>query len=236
MSRPHKEGFDYFSFDVDFFDNRKIRKILKACGPASIAVITRLLCNIYGWKGYYILWDEDLPFDIADKVGMSEGAITEIVSKAVQVNLFDKEQFEKNKILTSPEIQRRYLSMAARREIVIIDDRFRVIEYSNQENDDENEQSKVKERKVKKRVGTNALDFKKFERKKDNCAPAPEFPEVLDLFKVCMKAKWNLDKINIEAQKFYSHYGSMDWEIKGYKIKDWKLKANQWIANEMQPQ
>lgn len=112
MARPLKEGLDYFSFDVDFFENRKVKKVMRACGPASAAVLSCLLCNIYRWKGYYILWDQDLPFDIADQVGMSEGAVTEIITKSVQVGFFDKEQLTKNNILTSGEIQDRWRRVA----------------------------------------------------------------------------------------------------------------------------
>lgn len=110
MARPTKVGLDYFSFDVDFFQNKKVRRIKLACGPNSIAVLLALLCNIYRDKGYYIEWDEDLPFLIADEVGVSEGTAIEVIKKAIQVSFFDNE-LSKTGVLTSKEIQVRYVKV-----------------------------------------------------------------------------------------------------------------------------
>ena len=87
--RPTKQGIDYFPLDVGFFSDVKVRKIARACGPQSTSILICLLCNIYKDEGYYILWDEDLPFVIADTVGVSEGAVKEVLTKAVQVGFFD---------------------------------------------------------------------------------------------------------------------------------------------------
>ncbi len=83
MARPTKQGLEYFSFDTDFFSDVKIRRISRACGPASTSILICLLCNIYRDKGYYISWDENLPFVVADTVGTTEGAVEEVVKKAV---------------------------------------------------------------------------------------------------------------------------------------------------------
>ena len=149
MARPIKTGLDYFSFDVDFYDNKKVRKVIRACGPAAGSVLSCLLCNIYQWKGYYILWDQDLPFDIAEKVGVSEGAVTEIMTKAIQVGFFDQDLFNQYKILTSSEIQKRYKAGTLKRadaiitpEYIVIDGKNRVNAVNNQINDGSSTQSK----------------------------------------------------------------------------------------------
>ena len=126
MGRPLKQGIDYFPLDVDFFSNIKIRKIAKACGPNASAVIICLLCNIYRDEGYYILWDEDLPFVIADQVGVSEGCVKEIITKAVQVDFFSKELYDKYQILTSAGIQKRFLTITYKRKEIDIDKKFMV--------------------------------------------------------------------------------------------------------------
>ncbi|MFD2961590.1 MULTISPECIES: DUF4373 domain-containing protein [Olivibacter] len=156
MARPTKQGLDYFTIDVDFFQNRKVRKINRACGAASTAILICLLCNSYRDKGYYIEWDEDLPFDISDEVGVSEGAVKEVIAKAVQVGFFDEELYKRYSILTSEEIQRRFKSSTLKRsEIIInsdywiIDGRNGVIDVKNSVNTDGSTQSKVKKSKVK---------------------------------------------------------------------------------------
>lgn len=164
MARPIKTGLDYFSLDVDFYENMKTRKIMRACGPSSGSILTCLLCTIYRNKGYYILWDEDLPFEIADKVGVSEGAVSEVITKALQVDFFDQERYEQFRILTSAEIQNRYKAGTVKRQDVKIEDEFIVSESKkpvsvsdNPVNGTGNTQSKVKETIVKERKRANAL-------------------------------------------------------------------------------
>ena len=114
--RPIKQGIDYFPLDTNFFSDVKIRKIARACGPNAASVIICLLCNIYRNNGYYIVWDEDLPFCIADEVGVSEGCVKEVLLKAVQVGFFDVEKHSAYGILTSFGIQKRFFAITSRRE------------------------------------------------------------------------------------------------------------------------
>lgn len=161
MARPLKQGIDYFPIEVDFFNNIKTRRIAKACGPGAYSILVCLLCNIYKNEGYYILWDDDVPFFIADSVGVTEGSVEEIVKKALQVGYFDKELFEKYKILTSEEVQSKYLTATERRVNINLNPDFlvnvirnRVYVLNNSErvnnnpvNDSESTQSKVNKSK-----------------------------------------------------------------------------------------
>ncbi len=156
MARPIKQGIDYFSFDVDFFEDIKIRKIYKACGIKSYPILISLLCNIYKDKGYYVDVDVDvdLPFIVADIVGTNEGAVEEVITKAVQVDFFNKQQYETNKILTSNAIQKRFQMSTNRRQDVKMNADFVVNVDNNSINVDNNSinvdrstQSKVKESK-----------------------------------------------------------------------------------------
>lgn len=156
MARPLKQGLEYFSFDTDFFSDVKIRRISRACGPASTSILICLLCNIYRDKGYYIAWDENLPFVVADTVGTTEGAVEEVIKKAIQVGFFDRELFEKYKILTSNGIQTRFKSAVSRREEIeyvvdylVSEHKNDVIAYKNEVIDDRSTQSKVKVKRKK---------------------------------------------------------------------------------------
>lgn len=115
MARPLKSGIDYFPLDCNFMKDIKVRKILRACGPGAIAVIVNLLCTIYQGDGYYMLWDEDTGFLIADDVGVKESFVHEVVKMAVQVDFFNAAMFDTRGILTSGGIQRRYKEATARR-------------------------------------------------------------------------------------------------------------------------
>lgn len=124
MGRPLKQGLDYFPLDVDFLQDIKVRKIAKAQGLRSIPVLICLLSNIYRTDGYYLRWDGDMPFLIAEESGVEEGVVTEVLSKAQKVGFFDAEIFDTYGVLTSRGIQKRYflaVKTAKRKEITIVE-------------------------------------------------------------------------------------------------------------------
>ena len=73
-----------------------------------MTVYIALLCNIYKEEGYYIRWDNDLPFIISEQTGYEDGYVHEVLRNCVALGLFDKALFESEKIYTSRSIQERY--------------------------------------------------------------------------------------------------------------------------------
>jgi hypothetical protein len=159
MARPIKQGIDYFPVDVGFLQDIKIRKITRACGISAIPILLSLLIIIFRDEGYYVGWDDEMPFLIADSVGVSEGAVIETVNKAVQMDFFNANMFNTYSILTSAGIQRRFFKAVERRKEVCYDARFLLISENvrnnpinvsnNSRNATDNQQSKVKESKEK---------------------------------------------------------------------------------------
>lgn len=159
MARPIKQGIDYFPVDVGFLQDIKIRKITRACGISAIPILLSLLISIFRDEGYYVGWDDEMSFLIADSVGVSEGAVIETVNKAVQVDFFNANMFNAYGILTSAGIQRRFFKAVERRKEVYYDARFLLISENvsnnpinvsnNSRNAYDNQQSKVKESKEK---------------------------------------------------------------------------------------
>jgi hypothetical protein len=107
MSRTNKIGLEYFPFDVDFFNDIKIRKLIKAQGGKAVPVYACLLCIIYK-NGYYMKWDNELPFIISEQTGYEEVYIQEVIKSCVVFDLFSKQMYEEKRILTSKGIQIRY--------------------------------------------------------------------------------------------------------------------------------
>lgn len=107
MGRNRKIGLDYFPMDVDFFSDIRIRKLIKYQGGRAITVYALLLCLIYKC-GYYMRWDEELPFVISEQTGFDEAYILEVLKCCMVVGLFDKDLFDTEKVITSKGIQIRY--------------------------------------------------------------------------------------------------------------------------------
>ncbi len=110
MGRNRKVGLDYFPIDVDFFQDIRIRKLIKYQGGKAVTVYALLLCIIYK-QGYYMRWDEELPFIISEQTGFEEAYIQEVFKCCLIVGLFSKELYDSDKVITSKGIQERYKSI-----------------------------------------------------------------------------------------------------------------------------
>lgn len=107
MARPIKEGLDYFPLNVVL--NSKFEIIEARFGIKGFAVIVKLFQYIYGTKGYYCEWDEDVLFVFAKRIGVGANSVSEILNTAIKKGIFDEETYKKHSILTSEGIQQRYV-------------------------------------------------------------------------------------------------------------------------------
>ena len=107
MARPIKEGLDYFPLNVVL--NSKFEIIEARFGIKGFAVIVKLFQHIYGTKGYYCEWDEDVLFVFAKRIGVGANSVSEILDTAMKKGIFDEEMYKKYSILTSEGIQQRYV-------------------------------------------------------------------------------------------------------------------------------
>lgn len=161
MARPLKQGLDYFPLDVDFFEDIKVRRIKKDFGGESVSVLMAILCTIYRDEGYYANYNDDFLFLLSEQLGIKEHTLESVIERSVEVGFFEEHLFDKEKILTSRGIQKRFFEAVSRRKKVIYEPDYmliRINDYNNlvsadinPVNDDRSTQSKVKESKEEKR-------------------------------------------------------------------------------------
>ncbi|WP_342432633.1 conserved phage C-terminal domain-containing protein [Neobacillus sp. FSL H8-0543] len=173
MARPKKEGLDYFPLDVDIDQDDKIALIEAKYGLEGFAVVIKLLMKIYK-NSYFYEWTEKEQLLFSRRINVDINLLNAIVNHCLEWELFNKETYSKYSILTSLGIQKRYLEAIGRRKEIVLNkdyllvdpnshlgtskirivyinnDNVRVNVDINEENDNSNPQSKVKESKVKK--------------------------------------------------------------------------------------
>lgn len=116
MGAKRKEGNKFFSLDVDFFSDKKI-KILKArYGADGITLYIYLLCEIYK-NGFYLRIDEDFEFIVSDDLNMNSDKVKQVLNFLLERSLFDNTLFQSDKVLTSAGIQERYQLMVKSRAV-----------------------------------------------------------------------------------------------------------------------
>ncbi len=232
--RPNKQGLDFFFVDVGFFQDIKVRKIAKACGPNSYGVLLCLLCNIYRDRGYYMAWDGDDPFLIADEVGVTEGYVEEVVRKSVQVGFFDQEKFSSESVLTSEAIQRRFFNAANRRKEVTKDGRFlinadinRINVYNNSINADTNAGNRNS--KSNRDIFSLSYGDSNAGARVESGEREPE-RERESFYKIFFFR--NAGNPEAETAKFINYYSATDWKRNGEPITDKIALAKMWKITE----
>ena len=131
MCRIKKRGLDYFPIDIDFMQNRLVRRIMKREGEGSLATLFGALSCIYGGEGYYVRADELFYEDISTSLyNQTAGDVKRILTLAAEYGIFHPGLFSEFGILTSSEIQKQYLFSTKRRKSSAIEERYNLIDDS----------------------------------------------------------------------------------------------------------
>lgn len=133
MSRSLKSGVDFFSLDVDFLGDDKIRLLKGEFSMKGISTVIALLCEIYRDEGYYKAFGEDQGTLLAESLGseISPSFVMELVNGCCRRDFFDEAVFKAFGVLTSRSIQRRYLRAAAKRECIPIIKEYWLLDIEN---------------------------------------------------------------------------------------------------------
>lgn len=143
MARIKKKGLDYFPLNTDFIHDRAVRRLMKRGGDSALGILVEVLSYIYAGEGYYVradrLFYEDLSAGLYEN---SADDVERIIRLAVEYGLFDAGLFERERILTSAEIQRQYLFSTRRRNVPGLEAAYSLLtveeSVENKEDTDEN--------------------------------------------------------------------------------------------------
>ena len=156
-------GVGYFPLDCSLDTNFQL--VEAEYGIKGFAIIVKIFQRIYGGQGYYCEWNNEVALLFSRQIGEGCNVVSEVVNKAIDRGIFDKEKFTKYGILTSLEIQKRYFEIVKRRKNVKAQREYLLVSYThlnenvcisdenvyiNGKNVDINEQRKVKESKGNK--------------------------------------------------------------------------------------
>ena len=240
MGRNKKEGLSYFPFDVDFFQDIKIRKLIKYQGSNAIAIYAFILCNIYK-DGYYIRWDNDLPFIISEQTGYEESYIVEVINCCLDIGLFSKNLFDSEMVITSFGIQDRYrkINDLCRRKsdiseyMLISSEEKRISSEEKPITSAKSTQRKEKEIEVKERKEKEIEYSTNVELKKDDLSSHVDFSMLMDYFNSTFSGKLPSIKSMTETRKKaikgrVAQYGkkSIEEVFKSVLASDFLLGAN----------
>lgn len=129
MSRPIKQGIDYFPLDCQFDNETEL--LISEHGGISVAILITIWQLIYKNKGYYICDDEDLYLLIRRRLMIDVGVIKSVVTSAIKRGIFCTQKHKKYKILTSKGIQSRYIIASRLKKNIDIVENYLCVDISN---------------------------------------------------------------------------------------------------------
>ena len=119
------EGILYFPLNVHL--GNKFELIEAEFGLTGFAVIVKLFQRIYGERGYYCEWTNDVALLFSKSIGLGYNVVSEILSASIKRGIFDKDIFDKYHVLTSKGIQERYFEAVSRRKNIEVKKEYLLI-------------------------------------------------------------------------------------------------------------
>lgn len=124
-----KTGLSYYQAETDRFQDIKIKRLKKKYGCEGYAVYQYIQNEIYRVEGCYIRFTDDQLFDVSEYWGIEEERVEKIIEYCMEVELFDAITWHTNHILTSVDIQQRYLEICRRaKKKIVLPEGIRLVE------------------------------------------------------------------------------------------------------------
>lgn len=236
MARPTKLGLDYFTFDIDMFEDEKVLPVSVEFGAKGESVVVRVLCAIYR-EGYFVQWSEGLKFKIANQAKLSEGLVSDVVLKLIKYHFFNEEIFNQHQVLTSAGIQKRWKEATRKRvylekkEFWLLDKPEFPAEETHVSGGRKAEETPLNrpETTQKKRNKIKSKEEKESDKKNYRFSP-PSLEDIENYFSEKIKENNITMNAKNEAVKFEAFYSSKNWFVGKNKMTDWKKAVGGWIA------
>lgn len=129
MARTPKTGLDYFSHDVNMASDRKIKLLKAKNGLVGYAVYIRLLEEAYRESGYYLECSDDFDLLFASDNNLDINVYINIINDCINYKLFDRDLYDKYKILTSKRMQKNFFDATTRRKKVEVYKEYLLLDF-----------------------------------------------------------------------------------------------------------
>lgn len=232
MAGKPKRSIDFAGWRTDIFENdTKIDELIEAQGWIGFSIYFYLCQKAYASDGYFYRWSYTNAATTARRMGGGIGSetIKQVVALCLQIGLFDKRLFDREGVLTSRGIQRRYMAAIQKRSFKEVEEKLWLLneeesesvivvpentnslpENANSLPENTTKESKVKESKVKESKGEETAS-------PDGSALSPS-PNLNKL--VYDYGQDNVDKYVQRVRSWYAEKGKSPSDLEG-TVRKW---------------
>ena len=126
MVRPRKPSLEYFPMDC--VNDTNVTIVHAKYGAEGFAAYVIFLQKIYGRRGYYLEWNEDILALLAMETMIEADTLEKILSELIKKEIFDYDIFAEYSVLTSKHIQKTYIEATGKRTNVSMKSEYLLIE------------------------------------------------------------------------------------------------------------
>lgn len=241
MAGKPKRSIDFAGWRTDIFENdTKIDELIEAQGWIGFSIYFYLCQKAYASDGYFYRWSYTNAATTARRMGGGIGSetIRQVVALCLQIGLFDKRLFDREGVLTSRGIQRRYMVAIQKRSFKEVEGKLWLLNEEESEGlivvpenhdslpedvhslpENATKESKVKKSKVKER------------KEKETAAPvgsAPSPSHQQDLDKLVYD--YGQAKVDEYVRRVQSWYAD-----KGKAVGDLYATVRKWLEQDRVP-
>jgi len=167
VGAPKKDRLKFFSFDTDFFNDPKIEYLEAEYPITGPYLFIRILTRIYS-HSYFLEWGEKYTKIFSRRCGIDYDVCNKIINVCINEGLFNHNLYDEYLILTSRSIQDRWLKANYRRKHVEMDERYILIDPSD---DETYPRPKIKGEKYHVKVINAYINKDNARNKEDNVDP-----------------------------------------------------------------
>lgn len=119
-----KTGLSYYQAETDRFQDIRVKRLKKRYGCEGYAIYQYVQNEIYRVEGCYIRFTDDQIFDVSEYWCIDEQRVESIINYCAEIELFEPLNWKTRRVLTSADIQQRYVEICrrAKKKIVIPED------------------------------------------------------------------------------------------------------------------
>lgn len=127
---PHKQGLDFFSFDVTTFDENNIQELLEVHKAEGFLFFLQIRCAILR-KSNFLEWNKHEQRDFRKKNEYTNTQIDVYLNFLLDTGLLSRVMYDQYNILTSEDIQGRYILATKERSKVIYIQEYTLINFDD---------------------------------------------------------------------------------------------------------
>ena len=117
-----RNGIDFFPYPAsnpDALDFVEAKFRLRGIG-----VYIKILQKIFDKNGYYADMSDDAILLFNKQIGVNDSIVPDVIKECIKRGIFDKEMYEKYRIVTSEEKQKEYLIATRKRKDIKMKDEY----------------------------------------------------------------------------------------------------------------